>query len=47
LVDPASSHAIVGVDVGLIALIFAFRFAKEIPFITPADAYPVDEAETP
>lgn len=45
LVDPASTRVIVGVDVGIIALILAFRFAKEIPFITPADAYPVDEAD--
>ena len=49
LVDPNSTCTVVGTDILLIALILVFRFAKESRFVTPDDAYPINEEdhETP
>jgi hypothetical protein len=41
--DPRSDRVIIGADFALIALIIVYRFAKEAPFVTPEDAYPVGE----
>jgi hypothetical protein len=40
--DPHEESAIVVVDLVLIALILLFRFAKELKFVTPDEAYRVD-----
>jgi hypothetical protein len=51
IVDPSSSTPIIVVDCLLISLILAFRFTKEMRFVTPDDAYTIDgshaAAETP
>lgn len=47
IVDPRSSTPIIVVDCVLIALILAFRFTKEMRFVTPDDAYVIDRKTTP
>lgn len=46
LVDPRSNWTIVVTDACLIGLILLFRFAKESRFVTPYDAYPVDDSNS-
>ena len=46
-VDPRSSTAIIVVDCLLITVILAFRFTKEMRFVTPDDAYSSDRKTTP
>jgi len=45
--DPRSSTTIIVVDCMLIALILAFRFTKEIRFVTPDNAYTTERRTTP
>lgn len=44
-VDPTSTRVIVGTDIVLIALLLAFRFTKEIRFVTPDDADTIGESD--
>lgn len=41
VVNPRNSTTIIFIDCGLIALILAFRFTKELRFVTPDDAYTI------
>jgi hypothetical protein len=41
-INPRSSTVIIVIDWLLIALILAFRFTKEMRFVTPDDAYTID-----
>ena len=43
--EPRSDRVIIGADIALVALIIAYRFIEEAPFVTPEEAQPPSAPE--